>query len=226
MSRRLGWLARQAGMALADLLVAAAVLALFLLLTDRVFLGLYRASRVVQQASELQQNARAAAARLRREVREAWPLAVVCHPDPACASPGTQLAFPSARPSEAASVFCLDVAPEDPARARLESACTTPIPLAGTYAPVAQRFIGYHLSGTDLRRVVQAAPPALPLASSSGQVVAPDVRTFSVTRSGRRIHLRIESFSPPSGGAGGSGPQELRLDDVIQLRNAIPRPVA
>src|SRR5512144_327061 len=100
-------LASPAGMTLVDLLVASAVLALFLLITDRVFLSVYRMSRATQQAADMQQNARAAAVRIRREIRETRAAAVLCHPDPACVTPSTQVVFPSARPSDAASVFCL-----------------------------------------------------------------------------------------------------------------------
>jgi Tfp pilus assembly protein PilE len=210
-------------MTLVDLLVAAAVLALLLLITDRVFLTVYRASRATQLAADLQQNARAAAVRFRREVRESRSSAIVCHPDPGCVVPSTQVAFPSARPSDAASTFCLDVAATDASRARLESACSAPIPLTGTYAPVWQRFIGYHLSGSDLRRVVQGGALSLPLPSSGGQIVASQVNAFTVVLVGNRVRLRIESFSAPAGGAGGSVSQEMRLEDTVQLRNAIVR---
>jgi len=219
-------LASPAGMTLVDLLVASAVLALFLLVTDRVFLSVYRASRATQQAADMQQNARAAAVRIRREIRESRAAAILCHPDPACATPSAQVAFPSARPSDAASVFCLDVAATDPLRTRLESACTTPIPLTGTYAPVWQRTIAYHLSAGALRRVVQAGAVSLPLSPSSGQIVASQVRAFTVEVAGARARLRIESFSPGPGGAGGTVPQEMQLEDTIQLRNAIVRPSA
>jgi len=223
---RRGLLAPPAGMTLVDLLVAAAVLALFLLITNRVFLGVYRASLLTRRAADMQQDARAAAARFRREIRESRAQAILCHPDPACAAPSTQVAFPSARPSDAASIFCLDVAPADSSRARLESACATPIPLTGTYAPVWQRTIGYHLSAGALRRVVQAEPISLPLSPSSGQIIASQINAFTVAVAGGRVRLRLESFSPGPGGAGGTVPQEIRVDDVIQLRNAIVRPSA
>jgi Tfp pilus assembly protein PilE len=214
-----------AGMTLVDLLVASAVLALFLLITDRVFLSVHLASRTTQQAADMQQNARAAAVRFRREIREARAPVIQCHPDPACATPSTQVAFSSARPSDAASTFCLDVAPADPSRARLESVCaTTPIPMTGTYAPVWQRTIGYHLSAGDLRRVAQAGALSLPLLPSSGQIVASQVSSFTVTVAGARVRLRIESFSSAGGGAGGTVPQQMQLQDTIQLRNLIIRP--
>jgi hypothetical protein len=98
-----------------------------------------------------------------------------------------------------------------------------PLPLTGTYAPVWQRTIGYHLSASDLRRIVQAGAISLPLPPSSGQIVASQVKTFVVTVGSGRVRLRLESFSPGPGGAGGTVPQEMRLEDVIQLRNAIER---
>jgi hypothetical protein len=213
-------------MTLVDLLVAAAVLMLFLLITDRVFLTVYRASRSTQQAADMQQNARAAVVRFRREIRESRVQAILCHPDPTCATPSTQVAFSSARPSDAASIFCLDVASADPSRARLASACPTPIPFTGTYAPVWQRTIGYHLSAGELRRVVQAGAISLPLLPSSGQVIASQVRGFGVAITQGCVRLRIESFSLGPGGAGGTVPQEMELNDTIQLRNATQRPSA
>jgi Tfp pilus assembly protein PilE len=214
-------------MTLVELLVTAAVLALFVLITDRVFIATNLTSRTTQRAADMQQNARVAAMRLRREIRESRGSAVTCHPDASCSLPSTQVAFPSARPSEAASVFCLDVAMNDPGRRPLESACSTPIPLSGTYTPVWQRFVGYHLSADgELRRVVQAGPITLPMAASSGQVVATQVTTFTVSRTGRRFRLRLKSLSRDAGGGGGTPPQEMVLDDTVELRNALFMPGA
>jgi hypothetical protein len=134
------------------------------------------------------------------------------------------VAFPSARPSDAASIFCLDIAPTDGLRAQLEAACTTPVPLTGTYAPVWQRTIAYHLSAGNLRRLAQAGAVSLPLSPSSGQVIASHVEVFTLDVAGGRVRMRIESLSPAAGGAGGSSPQRLHLEDVIHLRNAIERP--
>lgn len=209
------------GMTLVELLTVAAVLALFILITDRVFISVNLASRTTQRAADMQQNARVAAARLRREVRESRGFAITCHPDASCIRPSTQVAFPSARPSEAASVFCLDVAANDAGRRTLESACPTPIPLTGTYTPVWQRHIGYHLRADgELRRVAQAVPITLPMPSGSGQTVATQIAGFTVSRTGRRFRFHLRSFSPDAGGGGGAPPQEMFLDDTVELRNA------
>ena len=214
------------GMTLVELLAAAAVLALLILITDRVFISVNRASRTTQRAADMQQNARVAAVRLRREIRESRGSAITCHPDASCSVPSVQVAFPSARPSETASVFCLDVGRHDLARRGLESACPTPIPLTGTYAPVWQRHIGYHLSaGGELRRLVQPGPILLPMPAGSGQVVATQVASFTVSRAGRRVRLRLKSLSRDAGGGGGSPAQEMLLEDTVELRNAIPVPV-
>ena len=45
-------------------LAAAALLALLIMITDAALLGVYRVSQATHQAADLQQNARAAAARL------------------------------------------------------------------------------------------------------------------------------------------------------------------
>jgi type II secretory pathway pseudopilin PulG len=211
---------------LIELLVAAMVLALFLVVTDRVFTAIYRAWRITHRAVDLQQNARTAAARFRREIRESQAAGLTCHPDPSCGAPSTQIAFPSARPSDAASVFCLDIAGDDPQRRALESACSLPEPPGGTYAPVWQRFIGYHLSPDgELRRVVQPGPIVLPLAPSSGQVIGTQVAAFTIARSGRRIRLRIVSRTDDPTGGAGLPPQEMLVEDTIELRNAIDAPV-
>lgn len=214
-------------MTLVELLAAAAVLALFILITDRMFTSVNQTSRTTQRVADMQQNARVAAMRLRREIRESRGSAIICYPDASCSAPSAQVAFPSARPSDAASVFCLDVGMNDPARQALQSACSTPVPLTGTYAPVWQRQVGYHL-GADgaLRRVVQAVPIALPMPASSGQIVAAQVTTFTVSRSGRRFRLRLKSLSRDTGGGGGAPPQEMVLDDTVELRNAIFMPGA
>jgi len=91
-------------MTLVELLVTAAVLALFVLITDRVFIATNLTSRTTQRAADMQQNARVAAMRLRREIRESRGFAITCHPDASCIRPSTQVAFPSARPADAASV--------------------------------------------------------------------------------------------------------------------------
>lgn len=214
-------------MTLVELLAAAAVLALFILITDWVFTSVNQTSRTTQRAADMQQNARVAAMRLRREIRESRGSAITCYPDVSCSVVSAQVAFPSARPSEAASVFCLDVARNDPGRRALESACSVPIPLNGTYTPVWQRYVGYHLSaGGELRRVVQAGPIALPMPASSGQIVAAQVTTFTVSRSGRRFRLRLQSLSRDTGGGGGAPVQEMVLDDTVDLRNAIFMPGA
>jgi prepilin-type N-terminal cleavage/methylation domain-containing protein len=214
--------AKERGMTLAELLVAAAVLALFLLITDRVFISVNLASRTTQRAIDMQQNARVAALRLRREIRESGGAAITCYPDPSCRTPSTEIVFTSARPSETASVFCLDVAAGDQGRRALESACSTPIPVTGTYAPVWQRYIGYHLDGEGgLRRVVENAPIALPMPRASGQVLAAHVVALAVSREGRRLRFHIESINRDTGGFGGSPTQEMELDDTVDLRNAI-----
>jgi len=213
------------GMTLVELLVAAVVLALFILITDRVFTSVNLASRTTLRAADMQQNARVAAARLRREVRESGVPAMTCYPDATCIAPSVQVTFPSARPSDAASVFCLDVGMDDLARRTVEAACSTPIPLTGTYAPVWQRYVGYHLGADgELRRLVQRGPIVLPMGDGSGQVVANQVEAFIVSRAGRRFRLRLKSLGRDSGGGGGSPPQEMMLEDTVELRNAISLP--
>ena len=215
------------GMTLVELLAVAAVLALLMFITDRVFITTNLASRPTQRAADMQQNARVAATRLRREIRESRGAAIICHPDASCDTPSAQVAFPSARPSDAASVFCLDVAIDDPVRRTLESACSTPIPRTGTYAPVWQRHIGYHLSTAGgLRRLVPAGPIILPMPPRSGQVVATQVAAFTVSRAGRRLRFHLKSLSRDAGGGGGSPPQEMVLDDTVELRNALFMPGA
>ena len=215
------------GMSLVELVVVASILALFLLITDRVFISVNLASQTTSRATDLQQNARVAALRLRREIRESAPSAIICHPDPSCATPSTEVVFSSARPSDAASVFCLDVAARDQNRRALESACSTPIPLTGTYRPVWQRFIGYHLDGTGgLRRIVQSAPIALPMPATGGQILAAHVVGFSLSRDGSRFRFRIESLDREAGGFGGPPTQEMQLEDTVDLRNAVVVPAA
>lgn len=208
------------GMTLVEVLVAAAAIALLLLITDRVFTAVHIASRKVQLASDMQQNARVAASRLRREMRESSASLVICHPDPACETESAQVVFPSARPSDASSVFCIDVAPSDPAAATLKRACTTPIPLTGAYLPVWQRYIGYHRDPVgDLRRVVQTTPITLPMAAGGGQVVASAVDSFSVRRTAEMLRLRLRSRGTDRIQGGPVPAQEMMLEDVIELRN-------
>ncbi|HEY6101809.1 MAG TPA: hypothetical protein VI007_01135, partial [bacterium] len=203
-------------MSLVELLAVASILALFLFITDRVFISVNLASQTTQRASDMQQNARVAALRLRSEIRESSGSAIVCYPDPSCRTASTEVVFSSARPSEAASVFCLDVAVDDGERRALESACSTPIPLTGTYAPVWQRYIGYHIDGEGgLRRVVQSAPIALPMPPASGQVLATHVAALAVSREGRRLRFHLESIDRDGGGFGGSPTQEMKLDDTV-----------
>lgn len=214
---------RHGGMSLVEVLVAGAVIALLLLITDRVFTGVHVTSRKVQLASDVQQNARVAASRLRRELRESRASLVTCHPDPVCLPGSTQLVFPSARPSDASSVFCIDVAPGDSASPALQTACTTPVPLTGTYAPVWQRYIGYYRDPAgDLRRVVQATPIMLPMASGSGQVVASAVESFELSRSAGMVRLRLMSRGADQVQGGPVPAQEMMLEDVIELRNCVP----
>ena len=213
------------GMTLVELLVATSILVLFIVVTDRIFLSVHQASRTTLRAADLQQNVRVAAMRLRREIRESRDSMVTCYPDPSCRLPSAQVAFPSARPADAASVFCLDVAADDPERGMLESACPAPVPLTGTYTAVWQRYVGYHLSPAgDLRRVVQAGPITLPLASTSGQVVASQVALFTVSRSGRLFRFTLQALSRDAGAMSGLPPQEMMLDDTVELRNTILRP--
>lgn len=222
--REIAFLPRERGMTLVELLVSAAVIALFILMTDRVLVGVATVSRVTQRAADMQQNARVAASRMRREIRESHVSLVTCHPDPSCAAPSAQVAFPSARPSDAATVFCLDVAANDPARRALEFSCSTGLPLAGTYAPVWQRYVGYHVSPDgELRRVVQPGPISLPMAPGSGQVVASDAEGLTISRSSGRFRLRLSSASRDAGGGGSTAPQRMLLEDTVQLRNALDR---
>jgi Tfp pilus assembly protein PilE len=209
-------------MSLIELLTVAATLSLLLLATDRVFTSAYLASQTTQRATDLQQNARVAALRLRREIRESSATAIVCSPDPSCRTPSSEVVFSSARPSDAASVFCLDVATGDQGRRTLESACATPVPFTGTYAPVWQRYIGYHLDGGGgLRRLVQSTPIALPMPPASGQVLAAHIAAFAVTREEGRFHIHIEALDRDPGGFGGAPVQEMQLDDTVDLRNTV-----
>ena len=63
-----GDLQRQRGMTLVEVMVVAVVTGLLLVIVDRVFLSVHVASRKVQLAADVQQNARSAMARLAREL--------------------------------------------------------------------------------------------------------------------------------------------------------------
>lgn len=212
----------QRGMGLVEVMVVGVVIGLLLMTIDRVFTSVHVTSRKAQLAADVQQNVRSAVTRLARELRESRASMLACHPDPGCPAGSAQVAFPSARPSDAASVFCIDVAASDGAESALLAACTTPIPLTGTYTPVWQRYVGYHRNAEgELRRLVQAAPIPLPMAPDSGQVVATSVVAFGIGRSDRIVRLVLSARGREQVQGGPLPAQEMTLEDVIDLRNCV-----
>lgn len=201
----------QLGVTMIELIVALGVFALFILLIDAVFFSANRSSRKAELAADVQQNARIAAERVTRELRESNVAQVaVCNP-PSCPAGSNAVVFKSARLHEDNSVFCLyarsttdpvwvydtrcftftggNITPPDYGAPPYGAGChATKLAPCGTYTIIWQRYVGYYVVDVgggvkELRRVVaQLDTPAAAL---------PDPTTLS---GGDVIASHIESF--------------------------------
>ena len=255
MTRRAGRLRDQSGFTLIEVLAAVAVFALFILLIDAVFRGTNVNSQKVELASDVQQNARVAAERLTREIRESRPNQI------AVDLSGTAVVFKSARLAQDQSTFCLFVRnaddplwmrgygttsteqwecfsfagvtiPKPPYTSGFPSPCyTDPDYPCGSYTPIWQRFVGYYLDGTELKRYVgdlerpdedlgMAVPdPGSPPADAVVSVIATSVETFTVSVSGTNVVVTLQSRGQQIVQGTAIPDQQMQLDGVVLIRN-------
>ncbi|HEU5300211.1 MAG TPA: hypothetical protein VFW08_12015 [bacterium] len=225
------------GITLIELVVAVGVFAMFIVLIDAVFIGTNRSSRKAELAVDVQQNARIAAERIAREIRESGATEV------AVGATSPSVVFRSARLQQDSAKFCLYVrATTDPL---YDSRCFSnvgvtappysdpePLPPRGTYTPIWQRWIGYYAidpesDGTyELRRVegnLASPSDALPSPDglTGGNAVATHIEAFDVTLdvSGARVTVTLKAKGREIVQGSDLPPQEMRLPGQVQTRN-------
>lgn len=237
-----------AGVTIIELIVAVAIFALFIVMIDAVFFGANRSARKAELAADVQQNARIAAERLTREVRESNVSQVAV----GGAAGSMAVVFKSARLMENNTVFCLYArSTSDPAWI-YDSRCFTfpggnlpgppysgppyPSPCdtetltpCGTYTIIWQRYIGYYVVDVgggvkELRRVVGqldtagAALPA-PATLSGGDVIAAHVNKFDVAISGRTVVVTLKAEGTEVVQGTQLPVQEIFLPAQVLMRN-------
>lgn len=212
----------QQGVTMIELIVALGVFALFILLIDAVFFGANRSARKAELAADVQQNARIAAERVTRELRESN----VARVSVGGAAGSMAVVFKSARLNEDNSVFCLyarsttdpvwvydtrcftfsggNITPPDYGAPPYGAGCDpTRLAPCGTYTIIWQRYVGYYVVDIgggvkELRRVVQqldtpgAALPD-PATLSGGDVIATHIETFDVAISGTNVTVTLKA---------------------------------
>lgn len=198
----------QRGVTLIELLVALAVFALFVLMIDAIFSSARTNARKTEIAADVQQNARVAADRLVREIRETNAGIVIVDTTPDLG----RIVFKSARLTEDNTVFCLYT--RATSGLGYDSRCftfsggnVTPPPYAtpvfpqGSYTPIWQRSIGYFLANPvgglyELHRLVadlSTTDAAIALPSSGGDVVATMIESFNVSISGGTVSVTLKA---------------------------------
>lgn len=228
----------QRGVTLIELVVAVGVFAMFIVLIDAVFIGTHRSSRKAELAVDVQQNARIAAERIAREIRESGATEIVT------GGPPTGVVFRSARLPQDATKFCLYVrVTTDPL---YDARCFTNVSVAappysdpepivprGTYTPIWQRWIAYYTVDTDadgiydeLRREEgNLSSPGDPLQSptglTGGNAVATHLEAFDVVLdvAGARVTVTLKAKGTEIVQGSDLPPQEMRLPGQVQTRN-------
>ena len=241
MSRRTG----EHGVTLIELVVAVGVFALFIVLIDAVFIGTNRSSRKAELAADVQQNARIAAERITREIREATPTEIAIGGTPPA------VVFKSARLQQDPSArFCLYV--RETTDPLYDARCfdnvgapkppyTTDPPYAApcntangvpcmTYTPIWQRWIGYYIIDPDgdgvfdLRRVegnLNTPGDALPAPGtlSGGNAVATHVESFNVVLTLDRVTVTLKARGTEVVQGSDLPAQEMLLPGQARTRN-------
>jgi type II secretory pathway pseudopilin PulG len=210
------------GVTIIELVVALGIFALFILLIDAVFFGANRSARKAELAADVQQNARIAAERVTRELRESN----VAQVSVGGSAGSMAVVFKSARLNEDNSVFCLyarsttdpvwvydtrcftfsggNITPPDYGAPPYGAGChATKLAPCGTYSVIWQRYVGYYVVDIgggvkELRRVVQqldtpAAALPDPTTLSGGEVIASHVETFDVAISGTNVTVTLKA---------------------------------
>ncbi len=182
----------QRGVTMAELLVALAVFALFVLIIDAIFVGARRGSRKAELAADVQQNARIVMERLTREIREsnqaqistggsAGKMAVVFR------SPRLATDPPSG------PVFCLFARNNTDPATFYNAGCFTSVGVTGpnytgnptcpagnygyttcplgTYIPLWQQYVGYYMTNPGVD--IACTTPPCDLRRVWGQLTAP-----------------------------------------------------
>ncbi|MGH2400864.1 MAG: PilW family protein, partial [bacterium] len=194
----------------------------FILLIDAVFFSANRSSRKAELAADVQQNARIAAERVTRELRES-NVAQVAYGG---AAGSMAVVFKSARLHEDNVVFCLyarsttdptwiydprcftfsggNITPPDYGAPPYGAGChATKLAPCGTYTIIWQRYVGYYVVDIgggikELRRVVAqldtpgAALPD-PTTLSGGDVIASHIETFDIVISGTNVTVTFKA---------------------------------
>jgi prepilin-type N-terminal cleavage/methylation domain-containing protein len=224
----------QSGLTIIELLVSLAVFSMFVLMIDAVFSGANRTSRKAEVAADVQQNARVAADRLTREIREssALPGNVACTPGPCSDAGNAGILFKSARLHEDNTVFCVyvrnttdpDYMWKLPGTSAANAECfrgppgpeLTPPPysppagLQGTYTPIWQRYIGYYT-------VVDSSTGLLELRRVVGHLSTPgDVLNLAWLTGGTPVASLVESFGVTLTGATFSLALKAKGIEIVQ----------
>lgn len=213
----------QHGVTIMELVVAVGIFALFVVLIDAVFFSANRSSRKAELAADVQQNARIAAERVTRELRESNVAQVAA----GGAAGSMAVVFKSARLNEDNSVFCLyarsttdpswiydtrcftfsggNITPPDYGAPPYGAGChATKLTPCGTYTIIWQRYVGYYITDDDsdgvkeLRRVVQQldSPGAAlpdPTTLSGGDIIATHIESFDVAISGTNVTVTLKA---------------------------------
>ena len=202
----------QRGGTLIELLVGVTVFAVMILVIDAVFFNALRGARRAELSAGVSQNARVAVERLLAEIRESRIAEIQVD------AGSTGVIFRSARPSDSGSVFCMDWRTSTEPLALANPGCAG-VPLAGTYAPVWQRWIGYFFDAGSgqVRRITSSSALAFPL--SGGQVIATSVEGFSVSVSGERVSVNLKGSAQEIAQGARVPPQQILLNVSTAVHN-------